>query len=323
MLLERNVSLKSYNTFGIDVPASHFVRITDLPALREALSAPGLPAPFILSGGSNLLLTRPLKALVLYIDTRGREIGSAAGDHVTVRAMAGENWHELVLWTLGQGLGGLDNLALIPGKAGTAPVQNIGAYGVEIKDVLVRLEAVEIATGALRVFKQAEKGRYIIWSIDLRLTQAGHRIKTGYGDIARELEAAGVSDPGPAEVAQAVMAIRRRKLPDPAVLGNSGSFFKNPVIPEAHFARLREAFPDMPGYPQGDGQVKVPAGWLIEYLGFKGVRRGDAGVHRNQALVLVNYGTASGGEILALAQEIRQAVRERFSIEIEPEVNIL
>lgn len=337
MTIERNVSLKSYNTFGIDVPASHFVRITDLPTLREALRTPGLPAPFVLSGGSNILLTQPLEALVLFMDTRGREIVSEAGDTAVVRAMAGENWHDLVLWTLEQGLGGLENLALIPGRAGTAPVQNIGAYGVEIKDVLVGLEAVEIATGALRVFdreacrfgyrdsvfKQAEKGRYIIWSIDLRLTRAVHQIQTGYGDIARELESTGVSDPGPAEVAEAVMAIRRRKLPDPAELGNSGSFFKNPVVAEAHFARIREAFPDLPGYPQADGGVKVPAGWLIEQLGFKGIRRGDAGVHRNQALVLVNYGSASGQEILALANEIRQAVRERFSIEIEPEVNIL
>lgn len=337
MTIERNVSLKPYNTFGIDVPASHLVRITDLPTLREALQAPGLPAPFVLSGGSNILLTQPLEALVLYLDTRGREIVSETGDTAVVRAMAGENWHELVLWTLEQGLGGLENLALIPGRAGTAPVQNIGAYGVELKDVLVRLEAVEIATGNLRVFdreacrfgyrdsvfKQAEKGKYIIWSIDLQLTRAGHRIQTGYGDIARELETAGVSDPGPAEVARAVMAIRRRKLPDPAELGNSGSFFKNPVVSGAHFAQIREAFPTLPGYPQADGSVKVPAGWLIEQLGFKGLRRGDAGVHRNQALVLVNYGSASGPEILALANEIRQAVRQRFSIEIEPEVNIL
>ena len=336
MTIERNVSLKPYNTFGIDVPASHLVRITDLPTLREALQAPGLPAPFVLSGGSNILLTQPLEALVLYIDTRGREIVSEAGDTVIVRAMAGENWHELVLWTLEQGLGGLENLALIPGRAGTAPVQNIGAYGIELKDVLVALEAVEIATGALKVFdreacrfgyrdsvfKQAEKGKYIIWSIDLRLTRAGHHIQTGYGDISRELETAGVSDPGPAEVARAVMAIRRRKLPDPAELGNSGSFFKNPVVSEAHFARVREAFPDLPGYPQAEGGVKVPAGWLIERLGFKGLRRGDAGVHRNQALVLVNYGSASGREILSLANEIRQAVRAEFSIEIEPEVNI-
>lgn len=337
MRIERNVSLKAYNTFGIDVPASHFIRITDLDSLREALKAPGLPAPFVLSGGSNLLLTKPLQALVLHMDTRGREIVSESPEKVVLRAMAGENWHELVLWTLEQGYGGLENLALIPGKAGTAPIQNIGAYGVELRDVLRGLEAVEIASGNLvyfdreacrfgyrdSLFKQTEKGRYIIWSVDLELTRSGHRIRTGYGDIARELQAAGVQNPSPSEVAQAVMAIRRRKLPDPAQLGNSGSFFKNPVIAESHYKRLQKAFPDLPGYPQGEAGVKVPAGWLIEQLGFKGVRRGDAGVHRNQALVLVNYGSASGQEILALANEIRQAVRERFSIEIEPEVNIL
>lgn len=337
MHIERNVSLKPYNTFGIDVPASHFVKITDLPTLREALQAPGLPPHFVLSGGSNLLLTGPLQALVLYIDTKGREIVSQTPEKAVVRAMAGENWHELVLWTLEQGFGGLENLALIPGKAGTAPVQNIGAYGVELKDVLLGLQAVEIATGQLKhfdreacrfgyrdsVFKQAEKGRYIIWSIDLELTRRTHAVRTGYGDIAGELQAAGVADPAPADVARAVMAIRRRKLPDPAELGNSGSFFKNPVIATAHYATLKEAFPDLPGYPQGDAGVKVPAGWLIDRLGFKGARRGDAGVHRNQALVLVNHGSATGAEIVALADEIRAAVRERFGIEIEPEVNII
>ncbi len=337
MHIERNVSLKPFNTFGIDVPASHFVRITDLATLREALQAPGLPAPFVLSGGSNLLLTGPLQALVLYIDTKGREIVSQTPEQVVVRAMAGENWHELVLWTLEQGYGGLENLALIPGKAGTAPVQNIGAYGVEIKDVLQGLQAVEIGSGSLRyfdreacgfgyrnsVFKEAEKGRYIIWSIDLELTRNKHSVRTGYGDIAGELKAAGVLTPSPSDVARAVMSIRRRKLPDPADLGNSGSFFKNPVIDKAHFSKLRESFPDLPGYPQEEAGVKVPAGWLIEQLGFKGARRGDAGVHRNQALVLVNYGSASGAEIQALAQEIRAAVRERFAIEIEPEVNII
>ncbi len=337
MHIERDVSLKPFNTFGIDVPASHFIRITDLPTLREALKAPGLPAPFVLSGGSNLLLTGPLQALVLYIDTKGREIVSQTADKVMVRAMAGENWHELVLWTLEHGYGGLENLALIPGKAGTAPVQNIGAYGVELKDVMHGLQAVEVANGELRhfdkescrfgyrdsVFKQAEKGRYIIWSIDLELTRSGHEIRIGYGDIAGELQAGGVQNPSPMDVARAVMAIRGRKLPDPAKLGNSGSFFKNPVIPQPHFAKLRESYPDLPGYPQGESGVKVPAGWLIEQLGFKGARRGDAGVHRNQALVLVNYGSASGADILALANEIRAAVRERFAIEIEPEVNII
>lgn len=337
MEIKEHVSLKPYNTFGIDVPARYFIKIDSIQTLRESLAAPGMPPPFILSGGSNVLLTGPLDARVLYMDTRGKEILEEDHERVLLKVMGGENWHELVMWTLEQGYGGLENLALIPGKTGTAPIQNIGAYGVELKDIFRFLEAVDLQTGELRrfnreecgfgyrdsVFKGREKGRYAIWSVTLELTRNGHRIQTDYGAISTWLEKEGIADPGPRDVASAVIAIRRSKLPDPAELGNSGSFFKNPVIPDGHYQELLERYPGMPGYPQPDGTVKVPAGWLIETLGYKGARRGDAGVHAKQALVLVNYGQASGGEILQLAREIQGEVKQAFGIGIQPEVNIL
>ncbi|MDG1570759.1 UDP-N-acetylmuramate dehydrogenase [Robiginitalea sp. M366] len=337
MRLERNVSLKPYNTFGMHEEASHFVRVTSLDTLREALRTPGVPPPFLLSGGSNLLLTGPLEALVLYMDTRGREIVYEDGDTVRLRVLGGEIWHDLVMWTLEQGYGGLENLALIPGKTGTAPVQNIGAYGVELKDVMHSCQAVELATGKLRefsreacrfgyrdsIFKNEARGQYAIWSVTLELTCRNHRIRDQYGAIRQQLEQEGISSPTPADVARAVIAIRSSKLPDPARLGNSGSFFKNPVVQGPVYERLKEQYTDLPGYPQADGSVKVPAGWLIEHLGFKGIRRGDAGVHAQQALVLVNYGQARGSEILALAREIQEKVQQAFGIVLEPEVNVL
>lgn len=337
MEIKHGVSLKPYNTFGIDVAASHFLRVDSLETLREALNTPGLPPPFLLSGGSNILLTGPLEALVLLMDTRGKEIISEDADHVTLRVMGGENWHDLVLWSLEKGYGGLENLALIPGKTGTAPIQNIGAYGVELKDVMHSCEAVDLTTGSLKtftrdacgfgyrdsIFKREARGRYAIWSVTFRLTRRNHRIRDGYGAIREYLGQENVVQPTPADIARAVMHIRRSKLPDPAVLGNSGSFFKNPVIPESQYRDLQRRFPDIPAYPQADQTVKVPAGWLIDTLGFKGKRRGAAGVHDKQALVLVNHGAATGKEILELAREIQAAVARNFGIAIEPEVNII
>ena len=337
MEIEEQVSLRPYNTFGISARASHFVKVEDLDTLRNALKRDDLPAPFILSGGSNILLKGDLDALVLYLDTRGKEVIWEDDDKVRLKVMGGEPWHPLVLWTLDQGYGGLENLSLIPGKTGTAPIQNIGAYGVELKDVFVSCEAIRLSDGSLNVFdKQAcnfgyrdsifkgpEKGRYLIWSVTFELTKRHHRIRTSYGAIDSELKAMGIQDPGPGDISQAVIAIRSRKLPDPAKLGNSGSFFKNPVISGEKYEALKKDFTDMPGYPNPSGGVKVPAGWLIEKLGLKGIRRGDAGVHRNQALVLVNYGEATGSEILSLSRAIQQAVSDEFGIHLEPEVNIV
>jgi UDP-N-acetylmuramate dehydrogenase len=337
MQIQENISLKQYNTFGIDVPASHFLEITSSDTLREAIVRKDLPPPFVLSGGSNILLTSPLNALVLYINIPGREIIWEDSREVIVRAMAGENWHELVLWSLKKGFGGIENLALIPGKVGTAPIQNIGAYGVELKDVFEACTAMDKETGALKrfdrgqcrfgyrdsYFKQEGKGRFIILSLELRLTKINHRRSTSYGAIEDELSSMGISNPSPGDIAEAVIAIRRRKLPDPAQLGNSGSFFKNPVIPQSLFEKLREKHKDLPGYPQEEATVKVPAGWLIDKCGLKGFRSGDAGVHQKQALVLVNYGRASGEDILRLAHHIQKTVLEEFSIELQPEVNIV
>ena len=337
MQLQEHVSLKPYNTFGIDVPARYFLEVGSIAALKEALGRKDLPTPFVLSGGSNILLTAPIDALVLYINLRGREVIRETDEDVTIRAMAGENWHDLVLWSLEQGYGGIENLALIPGKSGTAPIQNIGAYGVELKDVFEACTAVEITTGQERrfdweqcrfgyrdsFFKRKGKGKYIIVSLELRLTKKNHRRSTSYGAIETELSERGISDPTPSDIAAAVIDIRRRKLPDPSELGNSGSFFKNPVIPGSRFEELRERFAQLPGYPQGDGTIKVPAGWLIEQCGLKGYRSGDAGVHEKQALVLVNYGGASGQQILQLARHIQEKVQEAFSIELQPEVNII
>lgn len=333
----KNVSLKPYNTFGIDLPAAEFLEIDSLETLQRALKLEEHPRRFVLSGGSNLLLTAPLEALVLYINIPGKEVLTEDGDTVFIRAMAGENWHELVLWSLQKGFGGLENLALIPGKCGTTPIQNIGAYGVELKDVFHACEAVEIATGILHrfsaadcrfgyrdsFFKQEGKGKYIIVSVELKLSRANHRLSTDYGAIQGELKRRGIDRPKPMDVAEAVIAIRQSKLPDPKVLGNSGSFFKNPVIPNAQYDTLKAQFPELPGYPQEGGRTKVPAGWLIEKCGFKGSRKGDAGVHEKQALVLVNYGKASGKELLDLARSIQQAVQNTFGIALMPEVNII
>ncbi len=337
MHIRKNVSLKPYNTFGIDLPAAEFVEIDSIGTLRNILKSSRGKELFILSGGSNLLLTEPLEALVLYINIPGKEILWEEGQTVVIRAVAGETWHELVLWSLEMGLGGIENLALIPGKCGTAPIQNIGAYGVELKDVFHACEALEVATGALHqfsaadcafgyrdsFFKQEGRGKYIITSIELKLTREDHRLSTGYGAIKGELDRRGITDPTPADVARAVIAIRQSKLPDPRVLGNSGSFFKNPVISAGQYEALKARFPELPGYPQAGDQVKVPAGWLIEKSGFKGFRDGDAGVHEKQALVLVNYGTASGAEILGLSRRIQERIQETFGIGLIPEVNII
>jgi UDP-N-acetylmuramate dehydrogenase len=337
MQIRKNVSLKPYNTFGIDLPAAEFLEIDSVEALQKALGLQGHPDFFVLSGGSNLLLTAPLEALVLYINIRGREILSEDGPFTIIRAMAGENWHQLVLWSLDEGLGGLENLALIPGKCGTAPIQNIGAYGVELKDVFHACEAIEVATGRPRrftaddcrfgyrdsFFKQEGKGRYIITAVELKLSRTAHKLATSYGAIQDELDRRGIPEPTPADVAQAVIAIRQSKLPDPGVLGNSGSFFKNPVISSESYQSLKERFPDLPGYAQEGGRMKVPAGWLIEKSGFKGYRKGDAGVHQKQALVLVNYGKASGRELLDLSRRIQEEIENTFGIALTPEVNII
>lgn len=330
-------SLKDHNTFHLDVAARAFVSVSSVAQLQDVLASNRDQNIMLLGGGSNLLLTKQVDALVIHLNIKGRKLLSAEGDSVIVEAMAGENWHDFVMWTLEQGFGGLENLSLIPGNVGTAPMQNIGAYGVEIKDVMESCTAVHLKTSEMRefsvqdcafgyresIFKTALKGQYAICSVRFKLSRNHHILRTGYGDIRAELEKAGIASPSPRDISQAVINIRRRKLPDPAVLGNSGSFFKNPVVAESVFESARAKFPDMPHYAMGDGLVKIPAGWLIERAGFKGKRFGDAGVHDKQALVLVNHGTATGAEILNLATTIQREVRAMFGIDITPEVNII
>lgn len=331
-----NKSLREYNTFGIDVKARHFVAVETIDELREVLRKNYASEVFLLGGGSNMLLTRDIEKTVVHLNLKGKKVVKETEDEVLVQAMAGENWHQFVLWCIEQEFGGIENLSLIPGNVGTTPIQNIGAYGVEIKDVFESCTALHIQTLELRnfnlsecafgyresVFKNELKGQYIITSVTFRLTKKQHNLNTSYGTIESYLQETGISEPGIRDVSRAVIFIRESKLPNPRELGNSGSFFKNPVVEKSKYESLKEKFPDIPAYPISETEVKVPAGWLIDKAGFKGYREGDAGVHKNQALVLVNYGNATGTEILELSNKIRKRVEKMFGIDLQPEVNI-
>lgn len=337
MTVQHNISLKKYNTFGISAKAKFFCEVNNLEDLSEALRRDDYPEKFIISGGSNMLITQDIDALVVHINIKGKKIISENKDHAFLKVMAGENWHQMVLWTIENGLGGLENMSLIPGNTGTAPIQNIGAYGVELKDTFESCEAMEIASFQTRTFtkedcqfgyrdsyfKNEGKGRYIITSVTFKLSKRNHSLHTSYGAIEQELEKRGVTNPSVKDVSNAVIAIRQSKLPDPAELGNCGSFFKNPVVSKSEFDEFFKVHPNAPFYKVSEDAYKIPAGWLIEQCGFKGKRFGDAGVHKNQALVLVNYDNASGSEILELAHNIIEAVQNKFNIQIIPEVNII
>ena len=331
-------SLKNYNTFGIDVKARQFVDITTTEQLKEVLRENNDKLPlFVLSGGSNMLLTKDVDALVLHINTKGIEVIKEDDEFVWIETQAGEIWHDFVLHTLAQNLGGLENLSLIPGKTGSSPIQNIGAYGVEIKDTFHSLEALNLATLEVETFSNADckfgyresvfkndlKGKYIITSVTFKLKKAPHILHTSYGAIQQELNTMNIENPTIKDVSNAVIAIRQSKLPDPKEIGNSGSFFKNPIISKELYQQLITKNPEIPHYPVNETEVKVPAGWLIEHSGLKGFRKGDAGVHTKQALVLVNYGNASGQELIDLAHFVQQTVFEKFGIMIAPEVNII
>ena len=335
MIVYKNFNLKPYNTFDIEAFAKEFVSVTTLEELKNTLQQTS--DFFILGGGSNLLLTHNIEKLVIHNQLKGIEIVQQNDDFVWVKAQAGENWHEFVLYCIENNFGGIENLSLIPGNVGTTPVQNIGAYGVEIKDTLFSCEALNIKTLEIEVFsnsacefeyresvfKNKFKNQYIITSVTFQLTKINHQIKTNYGAISDELAQKGIQNPSIKDVSDAVIAIRTSKLPNPKELGNSGSFFKNPIISIEKYKYLVEKFPEMPHYQVNEHEVKVPAGWLIEQAGFKGKRFGDAGVHAKQALVLVNYGTATGQEILELSKNIQKTVFETYEIKIEAEVNIL
>lgn len=328
------ISLRTRNSFGVDQQAARLVEF-ETPEDLRTLFAAGIPEKWtVLAGGNNILFTRDYDGVLLTPVARGITLLSDDGDEVRVRADAGVEWDDLVEWAVGRGLWGIENLSLIPGKAGAAPVQNIGAYGCEAKDAIRRVEMYCIETGAMltldaahcgfgyreSVFKHDLKGRVIITAVEIALTHTP-RPRLGYGDVEREVETRGGATLR--NIREAICAIRRAKLPDPAVLGNAGSFFKNPVVGAAAAERLLAEYPDMPHYPAPEGRVKLAAGWLIDRAGMKGSRKGAVGVHERQALVLVNHGGATGGEVIAFAHEVQERVRGKFGIEIDTEVNIL
>jgi UDP-N-acetylmuramate dehydrogenase len=334
MEIQRNCPLQKLNTFGIDAVAELLIVVRSLKVLHEIVQLG--PSPIqVLGGGSNILLTKDLPGLTIKNEIGDLQVFLENDEEVLVKVGGGVVWHDFVLWAVKQGFGGIENLSLIPGTVGAAPIQNIGAYGVELKDVFHSLQAFDLSTGEFRtfqkadcrfgyrdsVFKQEFRGRFVIVNVFFHL-QKSPKLNTAYGDIQRTLQEMGIEEPTIQDVSKAVIQIRQSKLPDPAEIGNAGSFFKNPELEPTDFQLFIEQFPQAPHYPQPDGRVKVPAGWLIEQAGWKGQRFGDVGCHGKQALVLVNYGHAKGEEILALAKKIQASVQERFGVLVSPEVNI-
>lgn len=333
MLLRNGVDLKPFNTMALAAPAAHFVQAETDVQLREALllaEREGWPVT-LLGGGSNMILAGPVSGLVVRVASRGRRVLSRGSEQVLIEAEAGESWHQLVCWALDLGLSGIENLALIPGTVGAAPVQNIGAYGVELCDCLDSVQALDRQTGELCWFERGqcdfayrdsrfkrEAGRYVILRVRLRLWRQA-RLAVDYAPLAEAWRATGLQAADARVVAALVMRIRQSKLPDPLILPNAGSFFKNPVVPVDQAQRLAERFPSMPQYVQAGGGVKLAAAWLIDQAGWKGFRDGAAGVHSEQALVLVNHGGATGAQILALAARIRADVLTRYGVELEQE----
>jgi UDP-N-acetylmuramate dehydrogenase len=333
--IQYQVSLKPYNTFGIEVFADRFIVIHSEKELRSVLESE--KDIFVLGGGSNLLLTQNIEKLVVLIRNKGKKITPVGQNKVLVSCEAGEDWHQFVLWCIENNFGGLENLSLIPGNVGTCPIQNIGAYGVEVKDTIAEVETLEIATGKTKIFQKDDcnfeyrnsnfknnwKGKYIITRGSFVLTTDKHQLNTSYGAIQEILSKKGIQKPSIKEISDAVVEIRNSKLPNPKEIGNSGSFFKNPVVSKTIFIEIQKKNKQVPHYVVSEDEIKIPAGWLIEQCGFKGKRIGNTGSHEKQALVLVNYGGATGTEILDLAQTIQTTVANKFSINLEMEVNTI
>ena len=337
MTLQENVSLKPYNTFGLDVSARYFTTFSSPEVLKEALQHPAAGKNIrILGGGSNILLTGDVNGFVLKNEVMGISVVDEDKEHIYVKAGAGENWHQFVLHCIEHNYAGIENLSLIPGNVGASPMQNIGAYGVEVKDVFHQLEAYHLQELMPRtfnreecrfgyresVFKREHRNQYVITSVTYRLNKTP-KFNTSYGAIQQELEKMGVTDLSIKAVSEAVINIRTAKLPDPREVGNAGSFFKNPQVPDAQYETLKQQYPSIVAFPGREGHTKLAAGWLIEQCGWKGFRRGDAGCYPKQALVLVNYGTARGEEIYQLSEEIIQSVKTKFGVVLEREVNIV
>jgi len=343
MQIQENFSLKSYNTFRIEAKAKYFSTFSNVEQLNELLTndlpigQAGYRLPtLILGGGSNILFTKDYEGLVLKNEIKGMEVVKEDDEHVYVRTGAGENWHLFVLHCIKNNWAGVENLSLVPGNVGASPMQNIGAYGVEIREVFHELKAFHLKekanyTFTLKdcgfgyrdsVFKNKYKDQFVILNVTYRLNKKP-KFNTSYGAIEKELERMGVKELSIQAISQAVINIRSSKLPDPAVVGNAGSFFKNPSVAKEKFQQLQSQFPNIVGNENADGTIKLAAAWLIEQCGWKGFRRGDAGCHEKQALVLVNYGNAKGEEIYRLSDEIMQSVKEKFDVALEREVNII
>ena len=338
MTVQTNVSLKPYNTFGLEATAKYFVEVSSIEQLNSLLNDPTYQQMerLLLGGGSNLLLTRDFNGIVIKIAIKGIEKIKEDKEHIWLKAGAGEVWHDLVLYCVNHNYAGIENLSLIPGTVGAAPMQNIGAYGVEIKEVFESLEAINIKSGELKsftkdecrfgyresIFKHEAKGEYVIVNVNFKLNKTPV-FHVAYGAIQETLAAMNVETLSIKAISDAVISIRQSKLPNPAEIGNAGSFFKNPEIPKEQYDLLKEKFPSIPSYPVNEKTVKVPAGWLIEQAGWKGQRFGDVGVHTKQALVLVNYGGGKGNEIKELSQKIQNSVVEQFGIQLHAEVNFI
>jgi UDP-N-acetylmuramate dehydrogenase len=334
LIIQDNISLKPYNTFGLEAKAAKFAEISNLSDLKSILSQNELPL-LILGGGSNILLTQNFEGLAIKNNLKGIEVEMQGGD-VYIRVGAGENWHQFVMYCIDNGYCGIENLSLIPGNVGASPMQNIGAYGVEVKDLIVNVEAMKLQDYSMKkftneecefgyrssVFKTSEKGNYFITAVTFKLSKTPN-LSTHYGAIKGELERLGINNPTIKDVSRAVINIRESKLPDPNKIGNSGSFFKNPVVTKNEKDAILKCYPDAPNYPQEDGSFKMAAGWLIEHCGWKGKTIGNYGVHDKQALVLVNHGGAEGSDIFQLSEDIIKSVAEKFDITLEREVNII
>ena len=331
-------SLESFNTFGIDVKASYFARVDSTLQLQQSIVRNQLIDPYlILGGGSNILFTQDFQGLVLKSNILYKGVAAESENDVVLSIGSGVNWHELVMWTLDKGWSGLENLSLIPGTVGASPVQNIGAYGVELQDVFVGLYAIHLQSGDLQYFDKSQcnfdyrwsifkgdlKGQYFITEVLLRVKKQSKALHITYGAIQSQLEDKGISQPTAKDVSDIIIAIRQSKLPDPAEIGNAGSFFKNPIISTTDFAVLKKSYPLIPSYPISDSLVKVPAGWLIDRAGWKGRVVGNTGTYQNQALVLVNHGDATGAEIWNLAQAFQKDVYIKYAITLEAEVNVI
>lgn len=339
MEIQEKYSLKNFNTFGVEAKARFFTEVSNFQELKKALlfrRQHELKLLFI-GGGSNLLFVDDFDGIVIKLNLKGIEIIKEDDDYVWIKAMASENWHEFVLYTINHNYGGLENLSLIPGNVGTAPIQNIGAYGVEVKDTITEVETLEIGSGDEHyftnenchfgyresIFKNEAKGRFALVGVTFKLTKNNHKLHTDYGAIKQELENQHIQNPTIKDISNAVIAIRQSKLPDPKEIGNSGSFFKNPLVSENQFLEIKNNYPEIIAYKNEDASYKLAAGWLIEKAGWKGKRFGDAGVHEKQALVLVNYGNATGKEIFELSNQIIDDIQTKFGVTIEREVNII